>query len=168
MERIRALTRLVMMMAALTCICTYVPQWYVRSDSDKAYAQLDEHMQAIHEEINEGQAYERFMDEQLFDQDLSSQELSAYVDQWVSNEMKLHAYSQETQDAVKKEIAALYESQKALAQDHVYDHYVWIVRGTAITLLVLSIDIIVLLRKKERLSQSKKASQYEIHYRFTK
>ncbi len=154
MERVKALARLVMMIAAVTFACTWIPQWYTPVDSNKkAYEQLDEHMQSIQKELNENQEYESFMGEEAFYQAMSEEELSGYVDAWLNNAMKDRSYAQEAQDEIKKEIIALYESQKALTKDRVYHHYIRWVRGIALAMILLSLSIIMLIRKKGRIEK---------------
>lgn len=159
MERIRALTRLVLMIALITLVCTWISPWYAKEDTNKkAYEQWDAYMQTIHKEINQNEEYTSFMSEEEFAQDLSKEALSDKISQWLEGEMKGHAYSQETQEEIKQELTGLYQSQKTMAEDPVYFRYVWITRGAAATILVLSLAIIGLLKKKERLLKTREVT----------
>lgn len=154
MERIKALTRLAAMIAVVIFLSTWLPQWYREGELGKeAYKQLNAHMERIQAQIDENQAYVPLMSEEAFHQDVSQEEISAYVDTWLNQSLGEHRYSQETKEEVKAELLALYESQKELAKNQTYHHYVNIVRGISLTVIVLVLAITLLIRQKQRLKK---------------
>lgn len=151
MERIKAVARLAAMIAIVLFGCTWIPQWYARgAASAQAYNQLNEYMRSIQKELNGDQPYECFMSEAVFEETMTEEALSSYVDAWLNDAIRDRLYKQETRSEVKNAIIALYQSQKALARDSVYNHYVWVVRGISLAMILLSWIILWLLRRKEK------------------
>lgn len=156
MERVKALTRLAAMIAAVMLICTWIPKWYSEGELSKAaYVQLNTHLESIQKQIDDDQEYIPLMSEEDFHRELTQEELSAYVDTWLTQVIADRTYTQETQEEVKGDIIALYESQKELAKDQTYHHYVNIVRGISVTVIVLALAITCLINQKQKLNKQR-------------
>ncbi len=154
MERIKALARLAAMIAVVIFLSTWVSWWYSESESSQgAYEQLNTHMKSIQAQMDENQTYVPLMSEEAFRQDFSQEEVSAYIDTWVMQALGEHRYSQEIIEEVKTEILGLYESQRELAKDQTYHHYVNIVRGVTLTVIVLALVIAYLIKQKQGLKK---------------